>query len=223
MNKPSHFLIAFTIISFSSSLFASDFMSRVKNSNKGMMNYSWFQDKVRAGDWSSGGGNAIVCFKNDTIPKLIQADPTHWLKDEYISKIKSVEAFDLYQAKLPRGIDSIKPDIISLAKNETPYDYVLKIKNRFQNTLPYISSIIQNGQEKLSEENIIIEPNGLLPIDDTQAVGQIDKERCVLATMAVQVNWTNSDEYQLHLDERLFNHPTHSELSKAILLLHEYI
>jgi hypothetical protein len=41
----------------------------------------------------------------------------------------------------------------------------------------------------------------------------------VLATMAIQQN--TGDFWLLHIDNRLFSHPKHSELSRAVLLLHE--
>ncbi|MGZ3688975.1 MAG: hypothetical protein ACXVBW_11775, partial [Bdellovibrionota bacterium] len=70
-------------------------------------------------------------------------------------------------------------------------------------------------------ENIVMQPHGLLRISDANEVGYIDSQNCVVATMAAQFN--SGGDYFLNIDERLFNHPKHSALSKAVLLLHEYL
>ena len=46
-------------------------------------------------------------------------------------------------------------------------------------------------------------------------------KNCIISTMAAQVNYQNY--YQVHIDERLYLHPTHSRQSQASLILHELI
>ena len=179
-----------------------------------------------AGPGSTGGGNAVVCFNDNAIPSAIR-DPKNAnyqvLTDDMISNVTSVQVLDLYEALKPRGLDgSLIPDVYPIGADETPVQYVWRLAQRFNPSAPAISWMLSNSLEAFSENNTIMESHGLARIDDTNMVEQIDSRNCVIATMAAQYK-AGDNSYRLHIDQRLFNHPAHSKLSKAVLLVHEFV
>ncbi len=52
------------------------------------------------GDWSSGGGNAIICFKTPEIAKSVRNRENKEIKNSDLMYIISIEMYDLYEAKL---------------------------------------------------------------------------------------------------------------------------
>lgn len=181
-----------------------------------------------------GGGNAVVCFDDARIPlwirngkpleelsgKADQGSGVGELLDEYIPHITSIETYDLYTARLPRGVSRVVPQIVPLFKNESPSDYVQKIISRVE-SLPQIARILRDSMKRFQDRNTLFEPHGLSKVNDTAEIGRIDSRNCVLATLAIQ--YRRNQLHYLHIDDRLFNHPRHSDLSKAVLFLHEYI
>jgi hypothetical protein len=178
------------------------------------------------GDWSSGGGNSVVCFKKEFAKKAIEAiNSTH---EKHIPNfvfdndwIESVEMYDLFEARLPRGIDSKIPEIIDIADDETLESYIINRKARFDNLSEGIQNAFEEGMELIPSSRIRFYNGGLIQQNDTDDFGIVDVERCVVQTMAAQRNWGN--HFELYIDSRLFNHKGHSRLSKAVLLIHEYI
>jgi hypothetical protein len=178
------------------------------------------------GDWSSGGGNSLVCFKKDFAKEAIaavHADSENSIPNFVFENdwIESVEMFDLFEASLPRGIDSVSPNIIEISDSEGLEEYFINRKARFENLIYPIDRALSEGKTLISN-NMIRFYNG--PVKQHNDIGElhyVDRERCVIQTMAVQKNWNN--HLELYIDARLFNHYSHSKLSKAVLFIHEYV
>lgn len=179
-----------------------------------------------AGPLTSGGGNAVVCFDSPTIPNAIR-DPQSTrfgkiLDDEVKNHITSIEAYDLYEARMERGLDrGQRPEVIGISESESLRDYSEKIAKRFELFFPEISRTIRFGNKAFVDTNIILRPSGLTLVHDENDVGYIDALNCVVATMATQ--YSVGDKIFLQLDQRLFQHRLHSKLSQAVLFLHESI
>jgi len=177
------------------------------------------------GSESSGGGNSIVCFSDKAIAReILNKDNPDFgeILNSHLDFITSIEAIDLYQARQPRGFQEQNPEIIPIGQEETPFQYVEKIVTRLKHSVPKLASIIKESKDLFVDDNIILEPNGLRSINDANQVQAINSESCVAVTVAAQYKAGPSSFY-LHIDDRLFNHPAHSNLSKAVLLLHEYV
>jgi hypothetical protein len=182
------------------------------------------------GEWGSGGGNAVVCFKKVTeaqgdrtivrnFPQEVRENG-NVISDEQIKYIESIEMFDLYEAKKRRGLNPNPPKIIQIKDTENAFEYVLRVAERFNKTVPYMEEIIKLTRQVLPENNFILEESAVRYQNDLGSV-VIPNDHCVISTMAVQVNFNQF--YKVHIDGRLFNHPKHSRLSQAVLILHETI
>jgi hypothetical protein len=172
-----------------------------------------------AGGRSDGGGNAVVCFDQLGIPDQIRSNEGE-LTDNFIPHIQSVETFDLYEARLPRGVNGKLPVLALIGPNENLDSYIGRLNARLSVVAPILAREIKESEDLFTDDNIINDQHGLEKIDDVNAVSLI-APNCVLATMAIQLN--NQGQYSLHLDQRLFDHPLHSQESRAALILHEYI
>lgn len=179
------------------------------------------------GGKESGGGNAVVCFKDSLIPAEIR-DPENphqgELLDKYIGKIVSIEAYDLYEAKLPRGFGSQVSGIVPVRDGEDHYGYFEKLIRRTETAIPALGARLRMQLNRFPRERndlFVMEPFGVAKVDDVNAAGLLDSEHCVLATVIVQRK--SGDETRLHIDQRLFLHPLHSELSKGVLFTHEMV
>ncbi|MGE3261540.1 MAG: hypothetical protein AB7K68_07160 [Bacteriovoracia bacterium] len=181
---------------------------------------------AEGGSESGGGENSVVCFADPTIPAAIrnpQSPRFGQILDAETTGgiITSVEAYDLYEARMPRGLDRMAPSIIGIGANEGVRAYSEKIAQRFAPFIPAAANLIRNGSAVFSDDKIIMRPAGLKRVHDENDVGYIDASRCVVATMATQ--YRTGSEDQLQIDSRLFNHPSHSRLSGAVLFLHELV
>ncbi len=183
-------------------------------------------DVLKRGGWSSGGGNAVVCFMDHLIEQ--SSELREFLKkkhapipDKFINSISSIEMFDLYSAKLPRGIEGESPEIMNIKKDERITDYVFRVAKRFDNNVFTIVEMIYYGTELIEYPNIRFHNTAIIQKEDANSIGILDESRCMFTTMAIQ---RSQNEYsELHIDARLFNYISHSRQSKATLLIHEYI
>lgn len=179
------------------------------------------------GGWSSGGGNSVVCFNPDASGEYsdemrsLLASEDKVIPNWAIQYIKSVEMYDLYTAKLPRGIEGRVPEIVEIKEEEKLSEYVSRIRDRFEGYVTEANFLIKDGQENIRDEDIRFHQNPVKQQNDVGEISLIDKSKCKLTTMAIQRNW--GEFHELHIDARLFNHQFHSRLSKATLLLHEYV
>ena len=178
-----------------------------------------------AGTEGGGGENSVVCFKDGKIPAAIR-DPQsprfgQLLDSELKEDVVSVEAYDLYEALMPRGLDRQQSVVININPKESVREYTERIAQRFAPYIPSITTIIQTGSDRLIDQRIIMRPTGLNRIHDENDVGSIDSSRCIVVTMAAQ--YKAGDETFLQLDGRLYGNAHHSRLSQGIMFLHESI
>jgi hypothetical protein len=175
------------------------------------------------------GGNGIVCFNDPAIPTAIRREAGAYsplepviIPDQYISQITSIEVVDLNMARRARGpIGEIKPEIILPNAGETPSEYVERIAQRFDQSVPLISEIIRSGVKSFPIQNIIEESWGLKPVNDSRIFGLIDSTNCVAGTMATQ--YVSGGQTYLHIDARLTRHEKGDPLNPYILYLHEIV
>jgi hypothetical protein len=180
------------------------------------------------GEWGSGGGNALVCFiQEDVQLGNSTLNFKEWIKnndntipDALLPFIESIEMYDLYEAKLERGISREKTQIIEIGETEDFYAYFDRLGNRFKNRVPGMIEILNNGKALIPDNNIMFYDNPVIYQNDLGSVS-IPSRKCIISTMAAQVNF--NDYYQVHIDKRLFFHRKHSRMSQATLLLHELV
>jgi hypothetical protein len=182
------------------------------------------------GEWGSGGGNALVCFAEVTevtngevrvrdLVAEVRAN-NNTIPDELLQWISSIELFDLYEAKKRRGLDSKKPEIIEIKSNEKIYEYFDRLGKRFEKNVYVMKNFITIGKELIPDTNLIFHESAVKYQNDLGSV-TLPGPNCLISTMAAQVNF--KDYFEVHIDQRLFNHPKHSKQSKATLILHELI
>lgn len=184
------------------------------------------------GEWAGGGGNAIVCFEPQVIIAQGEVRTTtkdiinnikknkNIIPDDYIQYIESVEMFDLYEAKKRRGIDSKKPEILDIKDDEKFYDYFDRLSKRYDGRVYTMAYIVEAGKELIPDSRLIFHNTAMLYQNDLGSV-TLPSDNCIVSTMAAQVN--RKDYFEVHIDERLFNHAKHLRQSKATLILHELI
>ena len=172
-----------------------------------------------------GGGNAVVCFRDPEIPKQIRdkTSPTYGeILESYFDKIKSIETYDLYIARMASGIDSTPTVLIEPTSNASLRAYPEKIAKRFEAYIPSLARMIRAGAANFPNSQITVRDSGLVRVhDENDQDAYLDRVNCVVATMAVQR--LIGGQFFMQIDGRLFNHPQHSSLSKAVLFLHEAI
>lgn len=171
------------------------------------------------GQSSGGGGNAVVCFKDAAVAARVRA-ADGMVQDANLDQITSIEMLDLREAKGLRQLDATPAEMIPLEAGEKPDEYVERIKNRMMRYVPELSTLIQDGQNQFPAHMIRWEDLGVYRVHDMGVVSPIPGN-CAWVTMAVQVG--TDDLSQLIIDPRLFNHRAHSDLSRAVLFLHEYL
>ena len=175
-----------------------------------------------AGGANGGGGNAVVCFNDPSVPLEIR-DPKNpdrgRILDRQLNSIVSIEAYDLFEAKMPRGLNSTPADLVQMPDGLGIRDFSELISKRFDQYVPGVAKVIRQGADHFPDEQIVLRANSLFRIFDENDVGDIDTKNCVIATMAAQ--YKSGNNYFLYIDSRLFNHPRHSAYSKAVLFLHE--
>lgn len=175
---------------------------------------------LASGGDSSGGGNALVCFDDESVPFEIRKNGGN-LSSKFIPHIVSVETYDLYAAKKAYGEENLQPFDIVNGFGTTPIKYATFIYKRLQSLVPKMSDEIQKSKNLTPVQQIYMQPFGIFKVDDVEADAPYDVKHCVLATMAS--HYYDNGSYFLHIDERLFMHPSHRKLSQAVLLLHEFV
>lgn len=170
-----------------------------------------------------GGENAVVCFNNEAIPMEFRdrTSPRYGLilDDEVKNNVVSVEAYDLYEARAPKGLNGTPQEVIQTLPGEPVRGYAERIARRFERYVPAVAYDIREGAAAFPDSKILMRPAGLKRVHDENDVGDIDDSHCVIATMAAQYE-AGQDTY-LQIDGRLFNHPMQTTLSRAVLFLHE--
>lgn len=175
-----------------------------------------------AGTSDRGGGNALVCFDSPAIPKAIRTkgNPDYGvITKDSLKRITKIEMLDIYQAQLPRGNrPSPFDDKVGNPKpGETPEQMADRLLDRIGNYAPGVHKKILEGQLAL-RGNVRFSAEGVATITDANPLFSIDREKCVIATMAAQ----DSESDLLLVDSRLYNHSKHSVASRAAMFLHEW-
>lgn len=183
-------------------------------------------EKRLAGDWSSGGGNAVVCFHAHLAKEAIEeiqqsADktiPNRMIEQNYID---SIEMYDLFEAKLPRGFNDRGGFIVEIEANESYSTYANRLARRFLNVVPAVHTNLMAGKRLLPDPQFRYHSGALQQHNDIGDIALIDKSKCIIQTIAAQRSWNGF--FDVYLDARLFNHPSHTRQSKATLIIHEYM
>ena len=176
----------------------------------------------KLGGWSSGGGNAVVCFNNEDYLQYLNSDGS--LKNEAYRNgiIESIETYDLFEARLPRGIDQSEiPEIITINPDENIAPYISRLSNRYKNFVSPVSNIVTSGKKSIPDTNVRFYNGAVTQNKDYNPAIILNDKNCIVTTIANQ--HSNNGFYELFIDARAFNHPAHSKLSKAALILHEYV
>ena len=206
--------------------------------------------QAHEGGISSGGGNAIVCFRSQRSATTARRE--HQISNELLNDIESIEVYDLYAARQSRG-QSASPrplirieDVVDaallsehqqLVRQGRSHDqerlaletriisrYIESISRRFEFTLPIVAHAIRDGKEAFSGASLAWQENGVFETFDVNPDGPVETRNCVLTAMATQQSQSDRAHF-LNIDKRLYDHPLHREnlLGKAVLFLHEYI
>jgi hypothetical protein len=182
----------------------------------------WASTGLATGGIGSGGGNALVCFDSSSIPDAIRSQGG-FLSDEYVPLIKSIETYDLYEAKLPRGADPHPVRLATIGNDESISEFLWYIMRRVERVAPDVAFETVGAADLgnlFPAKNVIHLNHGLTKIDDVNSAEPIDP-KCVLVTVARQVK--ENQQYFMYIDDRLFGHPLHARESQAALILHEYV
>jgi len=164
------------------------------------------------GGMASGGGKGLVCFSASETAKKVRSN-RGVVDNTDLNKIVSINALDFIYSNntLPT---------LSFFQNKGHTEVIEKILSRIEITIPFLYQNIIHTR-KILEKGTRYRQNPLKPIDDENDVVASYGSKCALTTLALNFNLESGP--QLHIDNRLFNHPKHTDISKAILLLHEYI
>lgn|GEM_PF-2622510 len=172
------------------------------------------------GGWSSGGGNGVVCFSSPQTADSIRKNGGI-IPDSALKEITSIEAYDLYEARAPRGFEARPAQIIQTFRNESPRAYVERMAIRMEPNVPWIADLIRQGSEVFSDARIIVHPSAIGQKMDMANIDELTDPKCVISTLATQT--TQGNKSYLHLDGRLMKHSAQSPLSKSVLFLHEVL
>ncbi len=177
------------------------------------------------GPGTSGGGNALVCFKSaKTVSEIKKEGPyKDFILDSHLADINYIETFDLYEALKPRGFnESAKPaDLIQPFENETLYKYTTRLAGRIKSEFPFFYQKLMEKLKDMSSHRTIVTDDRIDQVYDINPSTYVDKPNCLFATLAVQMD--ENDLVTVYVDSKLFHHPLHSKLSKAVLYLHEAV
>jgi hypothetical protein len=168
-----------------------------------------------------GGGNAVICFNDPAIPVVIRKDKGD-IKNEYISKITSIEMLDLYEVKLAQGMDSTTTvEIKDVLANEGLSQFTKRMLGRIR---PFTPKFYDKAMEMMAEmppERAFAHPYGIENVNDFNLMGRIDSRNCVVGT--VLAHTPNGQITDIHYDQRLWNHASFGNLNKHVAYLHEVV
>ncbi|HTL12956.1 MAG TPA: hypothetical protein VL588_10735 [Bdellovibrionota bacterium] len=177
----------------------------------------------------SGGGNGVVCVEHPSTldpyrdsSGRVPPDRVEDFLSHHLDEVKSVEMVDLLEARLPRGWQSAGPEpLISPSGDETVDAFLGRIIDRLSYQVPPLARTVRWGQEQLAKGAIKKSTRAMPQIRDHNPLGSIDHEHCFTATLASQR--LTSHGLEITVDSRLYDHPSHSLQSRAVLLLHEFL
>lgn len=176
--------------------------------------------------WSSGGGNAVVCFNpafaKDAISKINKDGSFPDMLFSDAKYINSIQVLDLFEARLMRGaIPPSPPKIIELQQGENILQYVFKVAHRFSNYVASVGNTVFQGIDLIPQANIRFYDGVVVQNRDIGHPSIINSKLCRITTIANQRS--QNGFYELYIDSRAFNHSKHEKISQAVLLLHEFV
>ena len=172
------------------------------------------------GGMDSGGGRGRVCFSDENITEKVRK-AQGFIEDQDLDYIVSIEPLDLHEAKQKRGLEAKEPTLAQPRSGENHLSYLARLLDRLDESFPALAQKVRVSEQEFSAENLIWQDVGLLPVMDENTVGAYNSLHCTLTTMAVQ--YKEEGQNYLAIDQRLFYHPEHSTMGRAVLILHEYL
>jgi hypothetical protein len=162
-----------------------------------------------------------VCFDNDTIVPAINGQQNNQISEDQLKHVTSIKALDLYEAESRFNIPN--PDDMLMLPNsgESKEAFVHRFSSRFMQALSQLQTQLDSENTKiLNADTRYYTAGGLDRIQDTSEAYYLDPLRCVIAT-AIRQSMDNYGNLKIEYDNRIFNHPLHSDQSKGVLYLHE--
>lgn len=148
-----------------------------------------------------------VCFTNQSAAN--QAIHAGIINND---QIKSIESLDLAVAKQPRaGQRDEAPQLIEETKSESPGKYTTRIAQRAGQIVPATQNLIESGLAQISVPASSVTSGGIPVVADPYTLSDVLSPECLIFPIAAGST----------LDSALFMHPKHSDLSRAVVLLHQ--
>lgn len=189
-----------------------------------------------AGD-KGHGGTGKVCFKSSQIVTQIEKDlkleierskkesrdAVLAIPDKYIGQITNIEILDLVLAKKKVGLSEQiqrleNQELNNGWKKDEFFDYIVEQK---LSEIGMVKALVTRGINKTKNSRYVYnEP--LHQAGDVILNAPENTQNCLVTTIVKQVP-VSKEIVELHTDNRLYNHKAHSEFSKAILDIHEYL
>ena len=187
--------------------------------------------QARDGGESSGGGNAVICFDHPAITDRVKANGGV-VQDAELEHITFIEMVDVYQARKPRGFPPRAPEMVPISEDERIDDAqaISEFFQRIEKRMEFVSNeqlvkMRDLREQVLGDESLRFNSNPVHQMRDADLEIELGSPACTFTTMAYNEIITDRVAY-IHFDERLFNlkntHTSHSRLSKAVLIMHEF-
>ena len=176
----------------------------------------------------SHGGNAVVCFYDTATLKSVlrQTEDGGGIPNSALSQISLIRMLDLYSLNRKTGLDASPVGAVPLFEplpRESNSAYVERLARRFDGASPYLASLLRDGfrdfEGKVTLRNASGGFSGIFQVNDYGNLGfKLDETHCLIATIASQ-----DDAGNLEIDDRLYHHAKHSEISRKAVILHEIL
>lgn len=178
-------------------------------------------------DRKGNGGNALVCFSQKSIVKrLVEMRPSERrISKSDRDKITKIVALDLIQAR-SQVDEFFSPIPLMKYQGESPVEFAQAILDRIQDNFPGLRTKIDSFLNlfsdtitSYSDENT----NGIRQIFDFGGLDfLVDADSCIVVTIIWHYKG-NGKTIHLVVDEELFLHEKHSNYSRGIFYVHEWL
>ena len=197
---------------------------------------------ANVGGWSSGGGTGVVCFKSEATASAVR-EKSGLITDEMLGEIDSIEVLDVHEArKSIAQFDAFyEARLAEPRAGESADSFAMRALERFRNNIgfnaadgrsdigqrllrTYLDMSLNNGRVLLVPQDsslVYLKDEGLTFEERHETSAKFQNGRCALVPLAVQE--TTPTLVRIVIDSRLYDHPAHSTLSRAALLLHELV
>ncbi len=102
-----------------------------------------------------GGGNAVVCFSDQSIPKNIARENNRPILDSELSKITSIELLDVYQERLKTDIEGNVNRLLEPKASETPREFANRLIHRIEHVSVNYYDELSDTMEDLFDRDLI--------------------------------------------------------------------